>query len=269
MHTRVTAASALMLTAGSASIALICGMIHVCRALPRCVASIDDSPWREWISLSLPLFLAAVIQEALNQTDIVFLGLLADAKSAGLSAAAWRLASIVSLAVAALTSISGPLIAGLHEESNWPQLAKLAGAAAKFGFLGALFISIPLALGGRQLLLIFGPEFPAAYPALLLLLAGGLANAFTGSVAYLMTMTGRHAHATVIFAGALALSVVLNLLLIPQVWRGRCSDRIELRDRRMEYRHADLRRRAIGIDASALALPVRRRNRDDAADAHA
>lgn len=261
-HVKLSPASALMLTAASAFVALAISVVHLRCALPNSASRADYSAWREWISLSGPLLLAAIIQEALNQVDILMLGILADTRSAGLFSAAWRLASLVSFAVAALTSVSGPLIASLYDQRDWTRLARMAVAAAQIGTVAALAASLPLVFAGRLVLSLFGPEFVSAYPALLVLLLGGVANALTGSVAYLMTMTGRHVPATMIFAGALFLSIFLNLLLIPRF--GTVGAAVASSSATAAWNLAMLAyvRRTIGIDASALALqrrPVERK----------
>lgn len=62
----------------------------------------------------------------------------------------------------------------------------------------------------------FSSCFEEAHPALTILLAGGLVNAFIGSVCYLLTMSGKYLAAMVIFRLNLLLSATSNLVLIPR-----------------------------------------------------
>jgi len=254
----ISASTAVFLGAASAFAALVAGALHARRALPLSAGDRDYSEWRQWLSLGGVLLATTVVQEALNQVDIVMLGYLASPRDAGLFAAAWRIASLESFAVAALTTVSGPLIASHFEKRDYAALASIARSTARVGFVAALLICLPLALAGPLILSLFGPEFAVAYPALLWLLVGGIANAFTGSVAYLMTMTGRHSHALRIFAGALAIGFVLNLILIPRF--SIIGAAIASTAATLCWNVAMLVyvRRTMGIDASALALGLRR-----------
>jgi O-antigen/teichoic acid export membrane protein len=128
---------------------------------------------------------------------------------------------------------------------------------ARFGFAAGTMMVLPLALGGQHILRLFGPGFENAYPALLVLLIGGLGNAFTGSVAYFMTMTGRHIAALWTFIGALAVSATLNLLLIPHFSIGGAAIASSSATLFWNFVMLAYVRRNLGIDASAVALPPR------------
>jgi len=208
-------ANAMMITALSAFVALTFGTFHVIRALGPAEAPRIYSPWREWLALSLPLFFTMILQEVLNQLDIIMLGYLGSPSAAGLYSAAWRLASLVSFGLAALTISSGPLIASANAAGNLGELARIARITATFSFAASVVLALPLVLAGHQILGLFGAGFRDGYPALLILLAGGLTNGLTGVVAYFLTLTGHQLQALLIFACAAIISLSLNILLIP------------------------------------------------------
>jgi O-antigen/teichoic acid export membrane protein len=80
-----------------------------------------------------------------------------------------------------------------------------------------LLVGAVLIVAGPWLLGLFGPEFVAGYPALVVLVVGQVVNAATGSVGVVLGMTG-HAGRLFVNAGLTAvLTVVLNILLIPQL----------------------------------------------------
>ena len=254
---RISASMAVLFGAVGAFVALFLGGFHAMRVLPLSGSGADYSERRAWLSLGGVLLATTVVQEALNQVDIVMLGYLASAREAGLFAAAWRVASLASFAVAAMTTVSGPLIASSYDKGDFGSLGGIARLTARIGFAASLLICVPLALLGGLILRLFGPEFPAAYPALLVLLLGGLANAFTGAVAYLMTMTGRHSRALAIFAGALAASIILNVLLIPPYSIVGAAIASTVGTIGWNLVMLVYVRRAMGIDASAMALAPR------------
>jgi O-antigen/teichoic acid export membrane protein len=251
---RPNAAGAMMLTALAAFGALLGLLWHFRLAFaPATEARADVAAARQWFALSLPLFVIGGMQELMNQMEIILLGSLANARQAGLFAAAWRLASLVPFALVALAAVSGPMIASAYHREARDELHHISKLIARLGFLFALIASLVLAAAGKPLLGLFGFEFPAAYPALLVLLLGGIVNAFTGAVAYLLTLTGRERPALIIFGGGLLTSFGLNLALIP-VW-GAFGAAISSASALSAWNIAMIFyvRRTMGIDASAIA----------------
>ena len=203
--------------------------------------------------MSLPLLIIGVTQELLNQLEIVLLGSLADVRAAGLFSAASRLASLVPFALVALEVVSAPMVSSAYHRADFVELSRISRLAARIALGFAVVVGVGLIIAGRLLLAAFGPEFVQAYPALLILLVGGMINASTGVVAYLLTLTGRERYALLIFVGALAISLILNFLLIPRFGiegaAGASTTALALWNLFM----AVYVRRVIGIDATAIA----------------
>lgn len=247
--------SAMLLTAIAAYAALGGLSVHLYRSF-REVWSADPRyhDARRWFGLSAPLLGIAIIQELLNQLEVIMLGSLAGPSEAGLFAAASRLASLMAFALAAFGIVSGPLIASAHHRHDLGELHRITKLTTRLAMLFAVAVAVALAAAGKLLLALFGSEFEAAYPALLILVAGGLVNAFTGIVVYLATLTGRERAALIIFGAALCVSFALNLVLIPRL--GVVGAAIASSSGLAVWNLAMLAyvRRAIGIDASALGF---------------
>ena len=220
----------------------------------------DYSSWRQWVAASLPLLIIGVTQELLNQLEIILLGWLADARSAGLFSAASRLASLMPFALVALGVVSAPMIASAYHRADFAEMNRIAGLAARIALGFAAIAGLGLVVAGRFLLGIFGREFVQAYPALLILLVGGVINAFTGVVAYLLTLTGRERFALLIFVGALAISLILNFLLIPRLGIEGAALASTSALSAWNLFMAISVRRLIGVDATALARRARPRS---------
>jgi O-antigen/teichoic acid export membrane protein len=249
------AATALMFTAVAAALALAALLVHLLRALgPSLRTAADYTHWREWFSLSIPLLIMGAMQELLNQLEIILLGSLAGPREAGLFAAAWRLASLAPFALVSLSAVSGPLIASAYHRRDHAELHRIASMSARIGLVFAIVASGALLLAGRPLLALFGPEFPQAYPALAILLAGAMVNAFTGIVGYLLTLTGRQTQALLIFAAALVVSIALNLVLIPPFGMVGAAIASATALSCWNLIMVVYVRRAIGIDTSAVGL---------------
>ena len=252
------APTAMMLTAAAAAAALVGLLIHLYRVLVSSVAGkADHSHWREWLSVSIPLLVMGVMQELLNQLEVILLGYLADARQAGLFAAAWRLASLATFALTSIGAVGGPLVASAYHRRNVGELHRITSMSARLGLGFGAVASVLLLLAGQSLLRLFGPEFTQAYPALAILLVGAMFNAFTGIVGYLLTLTGRQSQALITFGGALILALFLNLTLIPRL--GIVGAAIASAATVSAWNIAMLIyvRRTLGIDASAIALRPR------------
>jgi O-antigen/teichoic acid export membrane protein len=145
-------------------------------------AQADGSDRRMWMAVGWPLLLLSIFQEAGNQIDLILIGILNDSTSAAHFAAAMRLASLASLGLVAIVTVSGPMIASAFHRKDDATLARLATVTARISLLFAVVLVTGLLIFGRVALGAFGPSFPAAYPALAVLCLGALVNAFTGSV---------------------------------------------------------------------------------------
>jgi O-antigen/teichoic acid export membrane protein len=258
-HVRLTPGSALAITTFAALAALIGLLVQLRWVLG---SSRHHMPsyggWRQWLAVSVPLLMMGVLQELMNQIDIILLGSLAGHREAALFAASWRLASLVPFALIALATMAGPLVAAAHERGATDELNRIAHVVARAGFAFAVVVAVLLYFGGEWLLGLYGAEFTAAHDVLATLLVGSIVNAFTGIVAYFMTLTGHERQAVVIFAIALVISVALNLYLIPAygAWGAAVASSGGL----AAYNLMMLVyvRRIVGIDASALGLRPRK-----------
>jgi O-antigen/teichoic acid export membrane protein len=70
-------------------------------------------------------------------------------------------------------------------------------------------------LAGPFVLKLFGPDFEAGYPTLLVVLAGLVLRSATGPVEYLLNMTGHHRDTVRVYGVCALGNIGLNLLLIP------------------------------------------------------
>jgi O-antigen/teichoic acid export membrane protein len=252
--TRVSASGALMLTTLAAAGALVALVLHSSKVLSNAGQSPNYAEWRMWAAIGVPMLLMSVVQELMNHLEIILLGILGNQSEAGLFAASWRLASFVPFVFIGLATVAGPMIVSAYHRSARDELVRVSMLVSRIGVAFAVVSAAMLLILGRWLLGLFGPEFVAAYGVLAVLLIGGVANAFTGVAGQLMILTEHERPALLIFAGALLLSIILNMLLIPQL--GALGAAIASASATSAWNLAMLVyvRRKVGIDASALAL---------------
>ena len=249
----LTANLAMMLTGLTIGIATVAIAVHARISFGTVpVVSPSFEHRREWMSVSWVLFLMAAVQELLNQVDLILLGVFGDATQAAHFAAAWRLSSLVPFGLVAIATVSAPLVASAYNRGDLSEIARIARLGSRLSTLFAIVIVVGLAAAGKWALGLFGPGFEAANPALLIMLAGGLVNSFTGTVGYLLIMTGRQQSAFWILLASLLLSIVVNVMLIPRYGAVGSSIASTLALSAWNLGMAFHVRRQIGLDATAL-----------------
>lgn len=170
---------------------------------------------RLWWRTMLPMFWVAGCGLILLQGDVILVGLLVDAREAGIYSAAARLTTVIALGLGAVNAVGAPLVAEQFALANRAGLQRAAQLMAWGSFLLTVPCAIALVILGPWLLGLFGSEFTAGYSALVVLMVGQLVNGLCGSVGQLLTMTDRqHSSARVLSAFAV-LHIALSLILIP------------------------------------------------------
>jgi len=171
---------------------------------------------RSWGDVASGNLLIALLQAARAPLVVVIAGAHVDAPQLGFLAAALKLANVAALGLTAVTGFASPLVARHFALGDTASLQRLGQLAARASFGLALLVALVLALAGEPLLGLFGSGFRAAYPVLLVLLAGELVAASAGPVSHFLTLTGHHHHASAIEAVTSALVLLLAVALIPQ-----------------------------------------------------
>jgi len=153
----------------------------------------------------------------MRQADILLVGFLTDARSAGIYGAATRIARLTSLGLNASNFVVAPMISAAYANGQTDTLRQVVRKAGWFIVLLTIPACFVLILGGQFVLGLFGPAFREAYPALVILLVGQIVNAMTGCVGFLMNMTRLEKQAAVVQGTALVCSVALGVILIPRM----------------------------------------------------
>ena len=146
------------------------------------------------------------------------LGIWEDSAEVGLFSAANRTAAFVSFVLIAVNAIAAPKFAVLYHKKEYQALADLVRNTTKIMILIALPILIIFVVFKRTIMGLFGEEFIASSPLLVILAIGQFVNVTTGSVGMLLTMTGfEKIWRNNMFIAAIA-TVIMGVLFIP--WLG-------------------------------------------------
>lgn len=212
-----TGRMAVGLQAMAVGLACGAGIIMVRRALPTEVLSArPEYQTSLWLRGALPFVWILGMNVIVSYADVVMLGSMLGAASAGVYRAASQLANLIALPLTAVQLALAPIIASLYAKRDLYGLQTQATRAAAIILAMSLPVFLVLIAFGDRILLLFGEEFPTGYQSLAILSGGYLVNAAMGPSGYLLIMT-KHEHAAALtFAGSAAISIIGNLVLIPK-----------------------------------------------------
>lgn len=167
------------------------------------------------LSSSYTLLGAVLLQQLSIALPLLVLGAWSASAEVGLFSAAQRTANLVGSVLIAANIIVAPKFAELYQQKDMEALGKVArhGAVLMTGMAMPallLFIFAPEWVMG-----LFGAEFSVGWLLLVIMSLGQLVNVATGSVGFLLIMTGNEKHLLTASWVSLFVSGILCLSLIP------------------------------------------------------
>jgi O-antigen/teichoic acid export membrane protein len=170
---------------------------------------------RHWFAVSLSFLMIDGFRMLLDNADILLIGKFLDPQSVAVYFAVIRTAGLVGFVSFSVIALAAPKFAEIHSTGTTQELQKFVSNVTQLMFWPSLLAAIALACLGPFLLSLFGADFGAGYPTMLVVLAGLVLRSATLPVEYLLNMTGHHRDTMRVYAFAALANVVLNLLLIP------------------------------------------------------
>lgn len=173
----------------------------------------DKSSWNK---IAWSLFAVNGIYFYLTQVQILLLGSFRGAAETGVFAIAVRLSDLEGYMLFALNVVLAPLISRLYAEGKITELQSVVTRSLWFGFLFSFPIIFCFLIYPGFFLGLFGDEFRDGSFVLVLLTLSQIVNFATGSVGYMLTMTGHHKIAMQLLIVCALLTTALSFILIPR-----------------------------------------------------
>ena len=156
---------------------------------------------------SLPLLLTMLINYFLAFGDIWILGTTGSNEDVAYYAASARLVMLTALPLMVLNGFVSPMIAAAYAKKKLKTIEESVRGMATVGFFAALVCALVLGVAGKQMLgLIFGDFYRQGLGVLLILALGQLGNAWAGSCAIALAMSG---HVRLLFGNTLIFGIVM------------------------------------------------------------
>lgn len=180
--------------------------------------NMKSSPLREIrkiLSFSSPLLLTRIFNRIIASADILILGYYLPLAQVGIYGVATRLIPLIAMPLNAVNMTFAPLISDLHAQDLKDSLEYQFKMTTRHIVMASLPVCLLIVIFSEQILGIFGREFVAGQNVLFILCLGQIINAATGSVGYMLVMTGRPNANLINTAIFSVINVLLNLYLIP------------------------------------------------------
>jgi O-antigen/teichoic acid export membrane protein len=167
------------------------------------------------LSSAMPILVVTVAQLIGQHSGTFVLGAMAGMDDVGIFAVALRTAMMISLVLLAVNSVAAPRFAALHAAGDRGRLERFARTAT----LAMLAIATPvlalLIFAPSWVLGLFGDGFRAGAAALMVLALGQFFNVATGSVGWLLKMSGHERSLRNVVVTAHVISFGLCCVLVP------------------------------------------------------
>lgn len=196
--------------------ALLVGIYFLRRVLPHHV-NVEQAQYEmgSWVRSAIPLLLFSLVQAISAQIDIILLGGIDGASSAGIFSVATKLAGLVTFVMLAVGYALSPAIARLHASGDSAQLKRTVHRAAVFVFLAALPVAVGIIAVSGPLLRLFGSEFETGHSALVVLAISQLLFSAMGFAGTVLVMTGRESLLVRGVVVGAVVTIAANVILIP------------------------------------------------------
>jgi O-antigen/teichoic acid export membrane protein len=168
------------------------------------------------LSFSWPLFFVGFLDLINNYINTLMLGYFKTSTDVGIYGAAWRTAFLIPIILESFNSIFAPIISDLYNRKEKKKLEDLFKIVARWIFTVSLPVTILMIFFSREILSLWGTEYTLGATSLIIISLAQLINCTTGSVGFMLMMTG-HTKINLVnnFIGLLS-TIALNLLLIPK-----------------------------------------------------
>jgi len=202
----------------SAALVIILLLSLVWRLSPVATRSLNlKKLWIEpevW-SFSLAMFGVGSMEFFVVQSDRVALGFYRGAHDVGIYAVAAALVAYEPIILQSVNQIFAPVIADIHTRGDLALLGRLFQTLTKWMLGLTLPLAMVMIVYARPIMRIFGHDFEAGWPLLVIGTCGQLVNCAVGSVGYLLLMSGNQRRLIRVQAVMAVLMVVLCVKLVP------------------------------------------------------
>ncbi len=174
-----------------------------------------DTSLRTMLESAWPLWIVLLMNQLIQWTGQFVGGAYLQPEEIAQLAVAQRTALLVSFILMAVNMVVAPRFAALHAAGDLPALRKMALTAVRLMALGATPVVAVMLVFPEFLMGLFGAGFTGGSPLLQVLALGQFVNVLTGSVGYLLSMSGHERDLRNTLLLVAPVSVAITFILVP------------------------------------------------------
>lgn len=172
---------------------------------------------RKLFRTGFPLYNIALMNLIMTWSATIILGTQGQASEIGIFQIANRTAMLIAFFLISINTIAAPKFATLYVKGEMRALSKTARQSSALMVLAVAPLLAIMMIFPSSILRLFGPDFGTGAPLLRLLSIGQFINVATGSVGYLLMMTGHERVLRLNITLATVINLWLCLWLIPKM----------------------------------------------------
>lgn len=197
----------------AAGVSLLCALR--CRTAEMVAAS-SKLMLRPWLASSMAFAAITAIHTVNNRMDVLLVGTIMGASSAGIYEVGFRCAEVLLFAPVTVNITYAAFMSRLFSGRQFETLRSFVLRSTRILFVVTLALGVLLAVFAESLIvLLFGHEYRDAAWPLRILVVGHVYNVFVGPVDLLLNMAGHEGRTVLGVTLAAVANIVLNLVLIP------------------------------------------------------
>ncbi|MBA69197.1 MAG: multi antimicrobial extrusion protein MatE [Rhizobiales bacterium] len=171
--------------------------------------------FRDWVLVALPIFLIEGFYFLLTNADVMVVGFYLPPERVAVYYAAAKIMALVHFVYFAVKAAAAPRFSTLVSTRRTGELGYFASQTARWSFWPSLVVGLGVIAAAPLLLALFGPGYIEGRTVMMILFIGILAKAMVGPAEVLLSMAGHQKVCAAVYALALAVNIVLNIVLIP------------------------------------------------------
>jgi O-antigen/teichoic acid export membrane protein len=168
-----------------------------------------------WAAVALPMVVVDGSGLLQYHADLIVLSAYVAPDQLAIYFAAAKTISLIAIVHFAVTAVANQRFAGLAAAGDEAGMERFIRQTTHWTFWPALAAALGFVVMGKPLLWLFGEEFEAGYPIMLILACGLLIRAYVGLSEQILNMTGHHRKSAMVLIVGCGLNLVLNVALVP------------------------------------------------------
>lgn len=158
------------------------------------------------------LCLISATGQAVPWASVVIVGMFVSAQDVAFFSAAQRTSLLISFMLMVINFVAAPRFAALHKAQKMAELKSLAQLSTRLMIAFSLPVLVAVLLWPANIMALFGDAFRQGATLLVILAIGQTINVMTGSVGFLLTMSGHEKDLRNITLTAGTLTLVMTLV---------------------------------------------------------